>query len=147
MSQREGHATSGAAEPPLSACAPPSAAGASRVLANGTLPSDGPADPVRSLLQLASAGRLAALPLVEPLTPIDSHLDEVQRDAVARALVCPDLFLIPGPSGTGKTRVAIEIARQVVATGGKVLFLSPDANSLEGAILALATTAGISLVR
>jgi hypothetical protein len=59
-----------------------------------------------------------------PIQPIDSELDEVQRDAVARALCTPDLALIQGYPGTGKSRVIAEILRQSVRAGQRVLFLA-----------------------
>lgn len=45
-----------------------------------------------------------------------------QRAAVTLSLQQKDLSLIYGPPGTGKTRTLVEIIRQEVRSGKKVLF-------------------------
>lgn len=100
-----------------------------------------PADaPSRLLLQQVFADGLAASTLCEPVPVQDTLLDEYQRDAVARALTCSDLFVIHGPTGTGKTRTAVEIVRQFVARGERVLFLSPDASQFDSLLPSLSRT-------
>ena len=74
-------------------------------------------DRSRTVVSHAMSGRLSPARLVDPIDPHDVNLDDAQRDAVARAVQTDDLFLIVGPAGTGKTRVAIEIVRQVVERG------------------------------
>lgn len=84
-------------------------------------------------------GEHAAMPLaqilgghaegLEPLRPasvpvIDTELDEGQRDAVARALSTPDICLIQGLPGTGKSRVVAEIILQAAQRGERVLLLA-----------------------
>src|SRR5438093_220633 len=47
----------------------------------------------------------------EAVQPVDAALDTPQRDAVAKALQTPDLCLIQGGPGTGKSRVIAEVIR------------------------------------
>src|SRR6516225_182126 len=63
----------------------------------------------------------------QPLTAYDEALDRLQREAVARALATPDMCLIAGLPGTGKSRVAAEILTQAALRGQRVLFLAPRA--------------------
>ncbi|HZZ82315.1 MAG TPA: AAA domain-containing protein [Gemmataceae bacterium] len=65
------------------------------------------------------------------VTIFDEALDEVQRLAVERAIATPDLFLLQGLPGTGKSRVVAEILRQSAARGQRVLFLADHTASLD----------------
>lgn len=51
----------------------------------------------------------------------DPDLNDSQKKAVARSLGAEDIHLVHGPPGTGKTTVAIEVIRQAVDRGDKVL--------------------------
>jgi len=73
----------------------------------------------------------APLPLLEPVTPFDHELDGPQRDAVARSLNVPDLLLLQGLPGTGKSRVITEIIRQHLARRQSVLFLGAEGRSVD----------------
>src|SRR5262245_51156303 len=66
-----------------------------------------------------------------PVAVLDTDLDPVQREAVARALQTPDLALLQGLPGTGKSRVVAEILTQAAAAGERVLFLAPHAAALD----------------
>jgi hypothetical protein len=75
---------------------------------------------------------------VGPVEPIDTGLDGAQREAVARALHTPDVCLIQGLPGTGKSRVVAEILTQAVARGERVLFLAPSSAAIDRALTNLA---------
>lgn len=57
---------------------------------------------------------------------LDPRLNEWQREAVRSALAADDAALVHGPPGTGKTTVLVEIVRQAVAKGQKVLVTAPS---------------------
>jgi hypothetical protein len=71
-------------------------------------------------------GHVDSLPALqtEPLTPVDADLDELQRLAVARALATPDVCLIQGLPGTGKSRVIAEILMQAAQRGWRSLLVA-----------------------
>ncbi|KAH8924727.1 P-loop containing nucleoside triphosphate hydrolase protein [Atractiella rhizophila] len=50
-----------------------------------------------------------------PVQFLDTTLNDSQKEAVAFALAQPELALIHGPPGTGKTKTLVEIIRQLVA--------------------------------
>ncbi len=60
------------------------------------------------------------------ITPLDTNLNESQRDAIEHALAAADVAIIHGPPGTGKTTTVIELIRQAVARGQKVLACAPS---------------------
>ncbi|KXA91998.1 hypothetical protein AKJ63_00135 [candidate division MSBL1 archaeon SCGC-AAA259D18] len=59
---------------------------------------------------------------------LNENLNPSQREAVERAMAAEDFFLIHGPPGTGKTVTSVEIARQLVRNGNKVL-CTADSNT------------------
>jgi hypothetical protein len=98
--------------------------------ANGSPPSP---DRARQLLTRLLAGQTDALPPFRaPAAPPGAvPLDEVQREAVARALETPDVCLIQGLPGTGKTHVVAEVVTRAAARGERVLLLAPTAAALD----------------
>ncbi len=64
-----------------------------------------------------------ALPEIQA---IDKSLNMSQMDAVRFALSAQDVAIIHGPPGTGKTTTLVELIRQIVQTGKRVLAVAPS---------------------
>ena len=79
-------------------------------------------------------------------TPFDAGLNTSQREAIAKALGSPDFFLIHGPFGTGKTRTLVELIRQEVERGHKVLATAESNVAVDNLVERLANS-GIKVVR
>jgi hypothetical protein len=92
-----------------------------------------PADPARRVLAQVLSGNTRELDAVaaDAVAVRDTALDATQRAAVAKALHTPDLFLLQGLPGTGKSRVLAEIVTQAVARGERVLLLAPTAAAID----------------
>ncbi|MFY9341967.1 MAG: IGHMBP2 family helicase, partial [Planctomycetota bacterium] len=56
----------------------------------------------------------------------DPALDDSQRQAIAHALRAEHVALIHGPPGTGKTTAVVELIRQAVTRGERVLAVAPS---------------------
>ncbi|MGB0388952.1 MAG: AAA domain-containing protein [Ardenticatenaceae bacterium] len=61
-----------------------------------------------------------------PLQLLDQSLNQSQQEAIRFALSINDVGLIHGPPGTGKTTTVVELIRQVVRRGEKVLACAPS---------------------
>jgi ATP-dependent RNA/DNA helicase IGHMBP2 len=83
-----------------------------------------------------------------PLAPVpfDAQLNQPQRDAVAAALAAPDIALIHGPPGTGKTRTLVEVIGQMVARGQRVLATAASNTAVDNLAERL-IAAGVDTVR
>ena len=64
----------------------------------------------------------------ENLEFVNENLNQFQKEAVKRAVCSPQLFLIHGPPGTGKTTTLIEIILQHIKKGQKIL-ATADSNT------------------
>ncbi len=114
------------------------------------------ADEVTRTRQLAalnhavqSRGRMAQLRdiLLEQREPrfrepksydIPEHFNPSQRDAISFALSAEDVAIIHGPPGTGKTTTVVELIRQAVLQGKKVLACAPSNAAVDNLLERLA---------
>jgi hypothetical protein len=76
----------------------------------------------------------------------NESLNEFQRQAVSRCLGAADAAIIHGPPGTGKTTVLVEIIRQAVASGQRVLATAPSNIAVDNMLEKL-QDGGLRLVR
>lgn len=77
---------------------------------------------------------------------LNNGLDPTQKMAVAKALAAPDLFLIHGPPGTGKSTTLVELVRQAIKKGKQVLVTAPSNLAVDHLALGL-FRAGVEVVR
>jgi hypothetical protein len=108
-----------------------------------------PVEPGRQLLTRLLAGRTEDLEPVRctPVEVTDNALDAAQRGAVARALQTPDVCLLQGLAGTGKSRVVAEIICQAAARGERVLLVAPAPPAIDRVLLAVGTRDVVCPVR
>jgi superfamily I DNA and/or RNA helicase len=87
--------------------------------------------------------RFEAIPEIRPFDP---DLNGPQVVAVAHALAAKDVALVLGPPGTGKTRTLVEIIRQAVARGERVLAAAASNTAVDNLAERL-VDAGLGAVR
>ncbi|MFO0841194.1 MAG: AAA domain-containing protein [Gemmataceae bacterium] len=63
---------------------------------------------------------------IREVETLDSGLNASQRDAVRLALAAKDVAVLHGPPGTGKTTTVVEVVRQAVRRGWRVLVCAPS---------------------
>ena len=99
---------------------------------------------------LASGGAQPRRPEPSPsdggVEPRRSPLNPPQEDAVAFALSAPDVAVIHGPPGTGKTTTVVELIRRAVAADQTVLACAPS-NAAVDNLLDKLLAAGLEPVR
>jgi hypothetical protein len=112
-------------------------------------PPAGGAAPARSLLTALLAGQPGEVPPLRAACPdlFDTALDGAQREAVASALDTPDVALIQGLPGTGKSRVVAEVVAQAAARGERVLVLAPTPAALDRVLERLGPNEALCPVR
>ncbi len=85
-----------------------------------------------------------------PFQPFDQSLNSPQLAAVAHALAAGDAAIIHGPPGTGKTTTVVELIRQAVARGERVLACAPSNLAVDNLLERLVTASelrGTAVVR
>ncbi|MBC7855782.1 MAG: AAA family ATPase, partial [Pirellulaceae bacterium] len=67
----------------------------------------------------------------ELLTPLNDSLNDSQMSAVRLGLAAQDVAIIHGPPGTGKTTTVVELIRQAVRRGERVLACAPSNTAVD----------------
>lgn len=83
-------------------------------------------DRLTELRRVLLGERVPRFKVEQPAPEFELALNTAQQDAVQFALAAEDIALIHGPPGTGKTTTVIELIRQAVRRGEKVLACAPS---------------------
>ncbi len=98
------------------------------------------------LREVAGLARPAKLLAPRTWNVLDDDLDDKQREAVEVGLRSGDIALIWGPPGTGKTRTLVEVIRQRVLRGERVLCAAPSNTAVDNLGVRLAEL-GVKAIR
>ncbi len=98
------------------------------------------------LREVAALARPAKLLASTTWSVLDKELDDKQLEAVDASLRSGDIALIWGPPGTGKTRTLVEVVRQRVARGERVLCAAPSNTAVDNLGVRLAEL-GVKAIR
>jgi ATP-dependent RNA/DNA helicase IGHMBP2 len=101
---------------------------------------------ITRLRQVCMGDQDAAFDTPETLEFFNPNLNKYQREAVEKSLAAQDVALVHGPPGTGKTTVLVEIIRQAVAQGKRVLASAPSNIAVDNLLEKLLET-GLDAVR
>jgi DNA polymerase alpha-associated DNA helicase A len=93
----------------------------------------------RVLLGLSSPGT-ADISQLQDLSFFNPNLNPSQQEAIRFALASPEVALIHGPPGTGKTYTLIELILQLLKQGQRVLVCGPSNISVDNIVERLALT-------
>ncbi|KLU87657.1 DNA helicase [Magnaporthiopsis poae ATCC 64411] len=90
---------------------------------------------------------LSADPELSTIEWVDPSLNESQKDAVRFALASPEIALIHGPPGTGKTHTLIELILQFLKRGQRIVVCAPSNVAVDNVAERLASHSGVPIVR
>jgi hypothetical protein len=99
----------------------------------------------RLLSALTRPESLVELPGAE--FPTSDEQTVRQREATALALSTPDIALIHGPPGTGKTTVICGIVEELVRRGQRVLLVAPTHVALDNVLERVGDRPGVTAIR
>jgi hypothetical protein len=110
-----------------------------------TLPSGSHKAHGRLLAALTRPHSLLDLPVAPPRE--GNPQNARQREAVALAVRTPDIALIHGPPGTGKTTVICDIVQELVRAGKRILLVAPTHVALDNVLERVGDRPGVNAIR